>query len=63
MIAKQRPLSDFDIGGKLTEIGLAGVVGVRAGKSLDWDGEKMEATNAPEASRFVHTGYRAKWLS
>ena len=35
--------SDFDTGGKLTEIGLAGVVGLRAGKSLDWDGEKMEA--------------------
>jgi predicted dehydrogenase len=55
--------SDFDIGGKLTEIGLAGVVGVRAGRSLDWDGEKMEATNAPEAARFIRTEYRTKWLS
>lgn len=58
-----KTFSDFDIGGKLTEIGLAGVVGVRAGKSLDWDGEKMEATNAPEAARFVHTEYRTKWLT
>jgi predicted dehydrogenase len=55
--------SDFDIGGKLTEIGLAGVVGIRAGQSLDWDGEKMEATNAPQAARFVHTEYRTKWLT
>jgi predicted dehydrogenase len=55
--------SDFDIGGKLTEIGLAGVVGVRAGKSLEWDGQKMEATNVPEAARFVHTEYRTKWLT
>ncbi len=55
--------SDFDIGGKLTEIGLAGVVGIRAGQNLDWDGEKMEATNAPEAARFVHTDYRTKWLT
>lgn len=54
--------SDFDTGGKLTEIGLAGVVGVRAGKSLDWDGEKMEAKNAPEAARFIHTEYRRDWL-
>lgn len=54
--------SDFDIGGKLTEIGLAGVLGLRAGKNLDWNGEKMEATNAPEAARFVHTEYRTKWL-
>jgi len=58
-----KTFSDFDIGGKLTEIGLTGVVGIRAGKSLDWDGEKMEATNAPEAARFVHTKYRTKWLS
>jgi hypothetical protein len=55
--------SDFDIGGKLTEIGLAGVVAIRAGKNLDWDGEKMEARNAPDAARFVHTDYRKKWLA
>jgi len=58
-----KTFSDFDIGGKLTEIGLAGVVGIRAGKSLDWDGEKMEATNAPDAARYVHTEYRKKWLT
>jgi predicted dehydrogenase len=58
-----KTFSDFDIGGKLTEIGLAGVVGIRAGKSLEWDGERMEATNAPEAARFVHTQYRMKWLT
>jgi hypothetical protein len=57
-----KTFSDFDIGGKLTEIGLAGVVGLRAGQNLDWDGEKMEATNAPEAARFVRREYRTKWL-
>ncbi len=57
-----KTFSDFDIGGKLTEIGLAGVVGVRAGESLDWDGEKMLATNAPEAGRFIRTEYRKKWM-
>jgi predicted dehydrogenase len=57
-----KTFSDFDTGGKLTEIGLAGVVGLRAGKSLDWDGEKMEATNAPEAARFVRPEYRKQWL-
>jgi predicted dehydrogenase len=54
--------SDFEIGGKLTEIGLAGVVGLRAGQSLDWDGEKMAARNVPEAARFIHPEYRPKWL-
>ena len=55
--------SDFDIGGKLTEIGLAGVLGVRVGRTLEWDGAKMEAKNAPEAAKFIHSEYRTKWLS
>jgi hypothetical protein len=58
-----KTFSDFDIGGKLTEIGLAGIVAIRTGKSLDWNGEKMEAANAPEAARFVRTEYRTKWLT
>ena len=57
-----RTFSDFDIGGKLTEIGLAGILAIRTGRSLDWDGQKMEATNAPEAARFVRTEHRKKWL-
>lgn len=61
-LGKGKTFSDFDIGGKLTEIGLAGVVGIRTGKTLDWDGEKMEAKNAPEAARFIRTEYRKKWL-
>lgn len=58
-----KTFSDFDIGGKLTEISLAGVVAVRAGKSLDWDGEKMRATNAPEADKLIRAEWRTKWLT
>ncbi len=57
-----RTFSDFDIGGKLTEIGLAGVLAVRAHKTIEWDGQKMESPNAPEVARFVHTQWRRKWL-
>ena len=42
-----KTFSNFDIGGKLTEIGLSGVVAIRAGKTLDWNGEKMEADQCP----------------
>ena len=59
---KGKTFSDFDTGGKLTEIGLSGIVGVRTGKSLQWDGEKMEAVGAPEAAKFIRTEYRTKWL-
>jgi hypothetical protein len=57
-----KTFSDFDTGGKLTEIGLAGVVALRAGKSLDWEGEKMKASNASEADRFIRTEHRDRWL-
>jgi len=58
-----RTFSDFETGGKLTEIGLAGVVALRVGKTLEWDGERMRARNAPEAGRFIRTTHRAKWLT
>lgn len=59
---KGRTFSDFDTGGKLTEIGLSGVVAVRAARSLDWDGARMRATNDPGAARFIHPDHRKKWL-
>ncbi len=55
-----KTFSPFQIGGLLTEIGLSGCVAVRTGKSLDWDGEKMQATNAPEASKFISHGVAAE---
>jgi len=60
---KSKTYSDFHTGGLLTEIGLAGVVRLRPGQSLDWDGQLMQATNAPAAARFVRTEYRTKWLT
>lgn len=46
--------SDFDFGGHLTEIGLAGIVALRLEKSIDWDGEAMKVPGMPEADRFIH---------
>jgi len=53
--------SNFEVGGHLTEIALAGVVALRTRKTLDWDGENMQATNAPEAQKFVQPHYRTDW--
>ena len=53
--------SNFEIGGHLTEIALSGVVALRMQKSLDWNGEKMLAENAPEAAKFIQKNYRSGW--
>lgn len=55
--------SDFDTGGKLTEIGMAGVIAHRAGRSMKWNGEKQESPDAPEVNKFVRSEWRGKWLS
>ncbi len=53
--------SNFETGGKLTEIVLAGVVALRTQKALVWNGEAQRAENAPEAERFIRADYRAGW--
>jgi hypothetical protein len=52
------PYSNFNIAAYLTEIILLGSVALRVGHKLEWNGPKMEATNAPEAARFVKRHYR-----
>jgi hypothetical protein len=58
----ETPFSDFERGGQLTETVLSGVVALRAGKKLQWDGPAMRAVNAPEAEPFIHAQYRAGWI-
>jgi hypothetical protein len=53
--------SEFEIGGKLTEIILLGCIALRVGRKLEWDGPNMRATNAPEAEQFVKRQYRKGW--
>jgi len=56
-----QPFSTFAIGGHLTEIVLSGVVALRAGKKLDWDGPGMRARNDPKVDQFIRTPMRTGW--
>jgi len=56
-----QPFSTFSIGGRLTEIVLSGVVALRSGQKLDWDGAAMRARNFPQADQFIHTTPRSGW--
>lgn len=53
--------ANFDYGAGLTEIGLLGLVAMRAGKKLYWDAKNAKATNAPEAEKFLKESYRPGW--
>lgn len=55
------PGSNFAYAGPMTEAILLGNIAVRMGRRLEWDGEKMEFTNVPEANEFVTKEYRDGW--
>jgi len=53
--------SNFDYGARLTEIVLLGVVAIRTGTTLHWDGPNMRATNAPQLDPIIHGHFRKGW--
>jgi predicted dehydrogenase len=53
--------SDFDFGGHLTEIGLAGVLAIRLGHEIQWDGAALKADD-PKAEQIITPQYRRAWI-
>lgn len=54
--------SNFGFAGPLTEAVLLGSIAIRTGGTiLNWDSEKFEITNAPEANQLLHYTYRTGW--
>ena len=54
--------SDFSYGGPLTELAMLGVIAIKlTGRKLEWDAEKMQFTNCPEANEFINPPYRKGW--
>jgi predicted dehydrogenase len=54
--------ANFEYSGWLTEANHLGNVAFRAGKKLEWDPEKMAASNCLEADNFIHRQYRKGWV-
>jgi predicted dehydrogenase len=52
---------NFDYSGALTEAALLGNVAYRVGKKLEWDAEKLQAVNCPEAGQYIQHQYRQGW--
>ena len=60
---KTEPSCPFEYAAKLTEVMLLGVVSLRAGKKLLYDGENMRVTNDPAANDFLRRDARPGWKS
>jgi len=57
----KKTLCNFDYSGALIEHNLLALVAYRTGKKLEWDAEKLKATNCPEADAFITKKYRTGW--
>jgi predicted dehydrogenase len=51
----------FEYAARLTEVMLLGIVALRAGKKISYDGAEMRVTNAPQANAFLRREYRQGW--
>jgi predicted dehydrogenase len=51
----------FEYAARLTEIMLLGVVALRAGKKISYDGASMRVTNVASANDFLRREYRQGW--
>ena len=62
-IREGRPAgSNFDYGGRLSELGLLGVIAIKfPGTKLEWDGQNMRFTNSDAANHHVQPPYREGW--
>jgi hypothetical protein len=57
-----KTLSNFQYGGALTEMVLAGVVAYRVGTVLEWNGREMRAANCPDAEPLIRPPARPGWF-
>ena len=58
---KTEASSPFEYAARLTEVMLLGIVALRAGTKINYDGTNMRITNAAGANDFLRREYRKGW--
>ncbi len=58
---KRRPVCDIEIGHRSTTMSLLGMLSLKLGRSVIWDGEKEMCVNDPEAVKLQRRDYRSPW--
>ncbi|MBN2309635.1 MAG: Gfo/Idh/MocA family oxidoreductase [Candidatus Hydrogenedentes bacterium] len=56
-----RASSNFDVAGPLNEAIMMGIIAIRTGEKLYWDGPAMRCTNVPAANDLIWPVYREGW--
>ncbi len=58
----RRPVCDIEIGHRSTNMSLLGMLSMRLGRSVRWDGEKEEIVGDEQASALLSRPYREPWI-
>lgn len=58
---KRRPVCDIEIGHRSSTLSLLGMISLRVGRSLRWDGDREQIVDDSEASSLMRRPYRSPW--
>ena len=58
----KRPICDIEIGHRSTTMSLLGMLSLKLGRSVRWDGEKEQILGDTEANALLRRDYRAPWV-
>ncbi len=59
---KRRPLCDIELGHRSTSMALLGMLSMKLGRSVNWDGEKQVCVGDEEANKLLSRPYRGPWV-
>ncbi|HXG34489.1 MAG TPA: Gfo/Idh/MocA family oxidoreductase [Bryobacteraceae bacterium] len=57
----RRPVCDIEIGHRSTNMSLLGMLSLKLGRSIHWDGDKEEVIGDAEANTLLRRAYRTPW--
>jgi predicted dehydrogenase len=57
----RRPVCDIELGHLSTNVALLGMISLKLGRSIKWDGEKERIIGDEEANKLLSRPYRAPW--
>jgi predicted dehydrogenase len=57
----KRPVCDIEIGHRSTNMSLLGMLSLKLGRSLQWDGDQEVVVGDPEATSMLRREYRKPW--
>jgi predicted dehydrogenase len=58
---KRRPVCDIEIGHRSTNVSLLGMLSLKLGRSIRWDGDKETVLDDEEANKLLRREYRKPW--